>query len=258
MARPVEIRVLGCHGGEMAGFLTPSLLLDQNVLIDAGSFGRTLSLEQQLKLEHVLVSHSHHDHVKDLAEFADLIIGRRRKPVLIHASPATLKVIHQDFFNNRLWPDFFTLPSPDAPVLRGAPFPMRKPFSIGSLTIRAIPVSHPVESVGFVVRCPNGTFVYTGDTGPTEELWQVVNRIKELRLLMIETKFPNELQVVADAAGHLTPRTLAKELDKIQADGVPILLYHIKPDRYDEVIEQVEALGDKRIRIMKIGDRLTI
>jgi ribonuclease BN (tRNA processing enzyme) len=258
MPASLQIEVLGCHGGEMAGYLAPSLLIDKNVMLDAGSFSSVLTFEQQLRIDHVLVSHAHCDHVKDLALFADLIIGHRRKPVKVHASPGAMEVIRGDFFNNRFWPDFFMLPNPDRPVLRQAVFEPERSFQAGRLSVRAIPVSHPVESMAFIARGPTGTFVYTGDTGPTQKLWRAVNRVRNLKLLMIETKFPNDLLVVADAAGHLTPRTLQRELKKIDAAGVPILLYHLKPDRMADLEKEISALGDSRIRIMKIGDRFKV
>ncbi len=258
MPTPIQIEVLGCHGGEMAGYLPPSMLIDEKIMLDAGSFSSVLTFERQLEIDHVLISHAHCDHVKDLALFADLIIGHRRKSVKIHASPGAMKTIRGDFFNNRFWPDFFMLPNPDNPVLKQAVFKPERSFRVGRLAVRAIPVSHPVESMAFIVRGPTGTFVYTGDTGPTQKLWRAVNRVRNLKLLMIETKFPNDLQVVADAAGHLTPRTLAEELKKIDAADVPIELYHLKPDRMSDLETEISALGDPRIRIMKIGDRFKV
>jgi ribonuclease BN (tRNA processing enzyme) len=258
MPNPLEIKVLGCHGGEMAGFLTPSLLLDKSVILDAGSFSSVLSHKQQLGIENIIISHSHCDHIKDLAGFADLIIGYRRNPVVIHASRITMKVLRGDFFNNRIWPDFFTLPSPEAPVLQEAVFEPYNSFEVGRLRVQAIPVSHPVESMGFIVQSQTGSFVYTGDTGPTGELWDQVNQVKDLKLLMIETKFPNDLQMVADAAGHLTPNTLAKELKKFKDDKTQIYLYHLKPDRFSDIEKQVAQLQDSRIRLMKIGDRFEV
>ena len=228
------------------------------MLLEAGSFSCDLPVRKQLRIDHVLLSHAHHDHIKDLAEFADLIIGRRTRPVRIHATEETLRVLREHLFNNRLWPDFFSLPSPDAPILQAAPITPRKPFAIGRLTVRAIPVSHPIDAVGFIIRRPGGAFAYSGDTGPTQELWRAVSWLRDLKLLMIETKFPDELQMVADASGHLTPRTLAIELTKVKADAVPIVLYHIKPDRLGQVARQVDRLGDRRLRLMRIGDRYRV
>ncbi|HUU03350.1 MAG TPA: 3',5'-cyclic-nucleotide phosphodiesterase [Myxococcota bacterium] len=242
----------------MAGFFTPSLLIDRNIMLDAGSFGSILSLRQQLEIDHFLISHAHCDHVKDLACFADLVIGRRRAPVRVHASPGAMEVIRGDIFNNRMWPDFFSLPSPEHPVLKAAVFKPGKPFRVGHLRVRAIPVSHPVESMAFIIRGQGGAFVYTGDTGPTERLWKSVNGLKDLRLLMIECKFPNDMQVIADAAGHFTPRTLVRELAKVRNDSVPVLLYHLKPDRIEEILQEISSLADSRIRIMKIGERIRV
>lgn len=258
MPASLQIRVLGCHGGEMAGYLAPSLLINQDIMLDAGSFSTELTFKQQLRLDHVLVSHAHCDHIKSLALFADLIIGHRKKPVKVHASSGAMEVIRGDFFNNRFWPDFFVLPNPENPVLKAEVFKPQRPFRVGGLSVRAVPVSHPVESMAFIIRGPTGTFVYTGDTGPTQKLWKAVNRVKNLKLLMIETKFPNDLQVVADAAGHLTPRTLEQELKKINSKRVPILLYHLKPDRMRDLEKEIAALGNRRIRIMKIGDRYKV
>jgi ribonuclease BN (tRNA processing enzyme) len=254
MTRPVHIQVLGCKTGNLTGFFAPSLLIDGNILLDAGSFGCSLPIARQLKIDHVLLSHAHHDHVKDLAEFADLVIGRRARPVQIHATAESLRVLRENLFNNRLWPDFFSLPSPAEPILVPVPIEPDKPFRIGRLTIRAILVSHPVEAVGFLVRRPGGSFVYSGDTGPTDALWRAVRRLRDLKLILMETKFPNELQMVADAAGHLTPMTLAAELHKFGAESVPIVLYHLKPDQAERIERQIARLGDRRLRIMSIGD----
>jgi len=258
MKRPVHIRVLGDAGRARAGFVAPSLLIGERVMLDAGAFGLSLSFEEQLAIDHVVLSHAHHDHVRDLAQFADLVIGNRAKPVQVHATAGTLEVLRNDLFNNRLWPDFFSLPNPDVPVLRATPLTPHKPFRIGALTFRAIPVSHPVDAVGYLVRCPDGSFVYSGDTGPTFDIWEAARRARKLKLVLIETKFPNELQMVADAAGHLTPHTLVGELAKLGVDGLQVVLYHIKPDCYREVASQVRALGDDRIRLMQIGDHYQV
>lgn len=242
----------------MAGFFAPSLLIDRKIMLDAGSFGSVLSLKRQLAIDHFLISHAHCDHVKDLACFADLIIGRRSKPVKVHASPGAMQVIRGDFFNNRMWPDFFSLPSPERPVLKEAVFKPGSQFSVANLRVRAVPVSHPVESMAFIVKGPSGSFVYTGDTGPTEQLWKSVNRLKDLKLLMIECKFPNQMQIVAEAAGHLTPRTLVRELAKLRDDSVPVLLYHLKPDRIDEIAREIASLTDRRLKLMKLGQRIRV
>jgi len=254
----MDIEVLGCRGERGAGFFTPSLLVDRAILLDGGSFACALSFRRQLAIDHVLLSHAHHDHLRDLPGFADLVIGHRRRPVVIHASQAAMDTLRGDLFNNRLWPDFFSLPSPEAPVLLGRVFEPRRTFRVGALRVRAFPVNHPGGCMGFLVRGGSGAFLYSGDTGPTDELWRAARRARDLRQVLVETKFPNELQMVADAAGHLTPKTLARELQKLGSRDVPVALYHVRPDRLAEVRREVSALGRPRLRFLEVGDRFRV
>ena len=55
-----------------------------------------------------------------------------------------------------------------------------------------------------------------------------MNAIKNLKAVITETSFPNELQDLANVSGHLTPSTLADELRKLKKD-VPVYLYGGKP-----------------------------
>ncbi len=258
MVDSLKLKVLGCDGGEMAGYATPSILLDESILLDAGSFGGVLDFDQQLAIDHVVLSHAHLDHSKDLAFFSDLIIGHRNRPVKIHASAETLKALRRHFFNNQLWPDFFVLPSPEAPVLREAPILPGKSFTLGSVVFRSFEVNHPVPTLGFIVRSPTGTFIYSGDTGPTDEIWHAAKRLRNLKLIMVECKFPSEMQLVADAAGHLTPQTLARELQKLGDVQVPVYVYHIKPERHLKVVSELKAMGDERLKILKVGDEFLV
>ncbi len=249
--------MIGCYGGELAGKRSCSLLVDDEVLVDAGSFGASLSLKRLLRINHVLVSHAHCDHIKDLASLADLAIGHRKDPIRIYASDGVMGDMKRHFFNNRLWPDFFSLPSPLSPILRPVTFLPGRWFRVGHLRVSAHPVTHPVECMGFIVRGKTGSFVYSGDTGPTEVLWKAANRLSDLKLVLIETKFPNSLQMVADAAGHLTPRTLAGELEKIRCKG-QVLVYHMKPDCLAELRRQVKEIGDPRLGLLRQGQVLEI
>ena len=254
----MRLEVIGCYGGEVAGKRSCSLLLDGEVLLDAGSFGTSLSLRRQLAINHVLISHAHCDHIKDLAGLADMAIGHRKEPVQLHATEGVIDDLKRHFFNNRLWPDFFSLPSPLSPVFKAEAIAPGKWFKVGHLRVMAHRVAHPVECVGFVVRSGTGSFVYSGDTGPTDALWKAVNRLRDVKLILVETKFPNSMQMVADAAGHLTPKTLAGELEKIRFDDVPVLVYHMKPDCLPELQRQVKAIGDGRVGFLRQGQVLEV
>src|ERR1039457_1186052 len=58
----MKLAVLGCYAGIGGARRTTALLLDDDVLIDAGSGVGELSLEQMVKVDHVFLTHSHLDH----------------------------------------------------------------------------------------------------------------------------------------------------------------------------------------------------
>ncbi len=258
----MNLRVLGCHGGELPKCRTTCFLLDGNVALDAGALTSTLSLDELSRLDHVLVGHSHFDHVKDLPLIADLLIGRRDKPVVIHASPECAKTLQENMFNNLLWPDFTRIPSRDRPVLRIEVFEVFKPFKVGPYEVLAVPVTHPVESCAFVVtnKKEKAAIAMSGDTGPTEELWRALASAKHLKALLLETSFPNELQWLADVSGHYTPRTLEKDLQKFKKrKNVPVFLYHLKPAFLRQLGKELADVAEREpVRILRLDERFEL
>ena len=67
----MDLRVIGCHGGETPKHRTSAFVVDDRVAIDAGALTSGMELKAQCALEAVLVSHAHLDHVRDLATIAD-------------------------------------------------------------------------------------------------------------------------------------------------------------------------------------------
>jgi cAMP phosphodiesterase len=247
----VKLQVLGCHGGELPSCRTTCFLVDEVLALDAGALTSTLTLEQLCKVDDIIVGHSHFDHVKDLPLLADLVIGRRNKPVTIHASRECARALRDYMFNNALWPDFTAIPTKKNPVLRIKSFRAGSTFEVGAYTVQSIPVSHPVESCAFVVSDSKAALAMSGDTGPTDKLWKVLNQTKNLKALLLETSFPNALQQLADLSGHLTPRTLQTELDKFDRNGAEVLLYHFKPAFLSQLKRELAELP---VGILELGD----
>ncbi len=250
----MKLRVLGCSGGELQHHRTTCFLVDGVLAIDAGALTATLPLRDLLAVDDILLTHSHFDHVKDVPLLADLVVGRRRRPVTVHASTECARTLRRSVFNDRLWPDFTRIPDARRPVLAIRPFDPRRPFRVGRYAVRPVPVDHPVESVGFLVSDGRSAFAISGDTGPTTRFWRAVNRSRNLKALFVETSFPNEMQELADLSGHLTPRTLASELGKVDRDGYPVLLYHLKPAYAAALRRDVAALGLRGVRVLARGD----
>jgi cAMP phosphodiesterase len=254
----IDFKVLGCHGGQLAHHRTTTFLLDGVLALDAGTICQTLTLDEVARIDDVLLTHSHFDHIKDVPLLADLLTGRRDKPVIVHASPDCIRALHEHIFNDRVWPDFTSIPTEDHPVIRLEPFEIGRPFQIGSYTVHSVPVTHPVESVGFILEKGKSLLAMSGDTGPTDGLWEALRHTKNLKALLLETSFPNALQRLADQSGHLTPQTMAQELATKLKDrnGLPIYLYHLKPAFTGQLRREIAALDLPELRILELDQAL--
>ncbi len=253
----MRFRVLGCSGGELPRHRTTCFLVDRTLAIDAGALTASLPLDELLEVDDIVLTHSHFDHVKDVPLLSDLLVGRRETPVRVHASTACARTLRESIFNDELWPDFTRIPDDQEPVLRIHAFDPSRPFRVGKYTVSPVPVDHPVESVGFVLSDGKSTIAVSGDTGPTSRFWKRVNAEKRLKALIVELSFPNELQGLADLSGHLTPQTLALELRKVERNGFPILLYHLKPAHHAQLRRELAKLRLPNVRILSRGDEFT-
>lgn len=245
MTRPAEgqIRVLGCSGSIAQGCRTTAFLLDDDVLIDAGSGVGDLTLDELTRIDHILLSHAHLDHVLGVPLLADSVMRRRlgRPPIQVHALPQTLAVLRQHLFNDQLWPDFTRLPSSQSPVLVLHELQVGQTVTLGRCqrSIQVLPAQHTVPAVGYAVHGPKGVWAYTGDTGPNPALWQAL-RALPLAQLVIEIAFPESERAVAMDSRHHCPSTLVAELTQVPA-GVQVLLTHIKPGEMDTVLADLAA-----------------
>ncbi len=256
----MDLRVIGCHGGETPKHRTSAFVLDDRIAIDAGSLTSGMDLKAQGALEAVLVSHAHLDHIRDLATIADNRCQMGVAPLVIAGTRPTLGVLKKHFFNNLLWPDFSQIPSKRAPAIRYLELRPEKVTTIAGYQVRAIAVSHTIDCCAFVVKSPNGSaLAYSGDTGPTERLWEVLNATDDLRALLMEVSFPNEQARLAHASGHHTPATLGHELTKLErARELPVLLYHIKPAFQREVERECARLKRLNLTVCTLGEQFIL
>ena len=235
----MQVRVLGCSGAIAQGCRTTSFLLNQHILIDAGTGVGDLPVEEMLRIDHVLLSHSHLDHIAALPLMLDAVGGQRNAPVTVHALPATIAALQQHIFNDVVWPDFSVLPSPQAPFLRYAPIDVGQRLLLAGCTIEVLPAAHTVPAVGFAVQGDQGWWVYSGDTGPNPAFWQRINQLP-VAMLVIETAFSNHESALAQRSQHLAPHTLAQELAQLNPGRpCPIYITHTKPSETQLIVEQV-------------------
>jgi cAMP phosphodiesterase len=246
----MRIEVLGCHGGDVPNLRLPTFLVNGRLLLEAGAVTAALPLDKQVGLEHVLISHAHLDHIVGLAFLVDNIqsAAGRAAAVTMGALSPVIKDLRTYCFNNRLWPDFTALPTPEAPVLRLEALAEGEATKFAGLTVIPVPVNHAVPASGFVITDGTSGFVFSGDTGPTKQLWRVARHVPEVRAIIVEAAFPNRLEALANASGHFTPRLLQREMERMP--DAPLWVYHIKPTYYEETAEELSRL-DGRVEILK-------
>jgi len=225
----MRIKILGCSGGVGPGLRTTSLLIDDELLIDAGTGVGDLALSQMRRIQHVVLTHSHLDHVCGLAFMADNLFDLIDAPIEVHGRPETLQAVQDHIFNWKIWPDFSKLPSPEHPLIRWSRMAPGQSLDFGGgRSVHSFEVLHTVPAVGLVVQCKTGTFAFSGDTYATDKLWDALNQLPRLDMLMIEIAFPDEEGVLAATSKHFTPGLLGAELAKLR-HRPQLLLTHHKP-----------------------------
>ena len=255
----MDLRVIGCHGGETPRHRTSSFVLDDRLAIDAGALTSGMELRAQCALEAVLVSHAHLDHIRDLATIADNRAQNQCKPLIIAGTKETIKLLQKHFFNGKLWPDFTKIPTVSKPTITYLVLKPEVKTKIAGFTVRSILVSHTIECCAFIVEAKDGAIAYSGDTGPTDRLWEVLNEVDNLKAMLMEVSFPNTEQRVATLSGHHTPQTLGPEMKKYKnAKELPTLLYHIKPVFEGQVERECAKLKGLNLNVLRLGEHFIL
>jgi cAMP phosphodiesterase len=255
----MELRVVGCHGGETPRHRTSAFVVDDRLAIDAGSLTSGLDLKSQFRLDACLISHAHLDHIRDLATIADNRCQAECEPLIVAANRATIQVLKKHFFNNAIWPDFSEIPSKRNPTIRFLELRPDRLTDVVGYQVRAVTVHHTVDTSGFIIRSPDAALAYSGDTGPTDHLWELLSREPNLKALLLEVSFPNREQRLATVSGHHTPRTLLQDLKKLaKPKDLPTLLYHIKPVFQSEVEQECARLKGVNLTVTAIDDQFVL
>ena len=248
----MRLRVLGCSGGIGGRLLrTTSFLVDSDILIDAGTGVGDLTLAELSQIDTIFITHSHLDHVTSIPFLVDTVGGMRSKPLLVYATRATIEIMRNHLFNWSIWPDFSEIPSAEAPFLRYEEIAVGETVRLGTRSITALPARHTVPAVGYHLDSGAASLVFTGDTGPNDALWREVNRITNLKFLIIETAFSNKERALAEMSRHLCPATLAEELEKLELDA-EVYITHLKPGEIEPtMLEIAECAGRFRPQMLQ-------
>src|SRR5438067_9795417 len=253
----MRLRVLGCSGGIGGRHLrTTSFLVDGDILIDAGTGVGDLTLAELSQIDSIFITHSHLDHVTSIPFLVDTVGGMRSKPLAVYATRATIEILRNHLFNWSIWPDFSEIPSAQAPFLRYQEIALGETVRLGSRSFTALPARHTVPAVGYHLDSGAASLVFTGDTGPNDELWREVNRIANLKFLIIETAFSNKERQLAEMSRHLCPETLAAELEKLELEP-EIYITHLKPGEVEPTMWEIEEWAG-RVRPQVVQSNLGV
>jgi cAMP phosphodiesterase len=255
----MKIKVIGCSGAEFPGHKTPSFLLDDEIIFDAGSFTGVLDEKAQMRIKHIFITHAHLDHIASIPFLADnIIVSERQNKVSLYSIPSVIRVIKEHLFNSAMWPDFTILPKPDNAILDLVKLSTGKPLRLNSYTITPHEVNHTVPAVGYLVQSSRGNrFFYTGDTGPSARTWEKLGN-KKIDCLIIDVSFPNSLSAMALRSGHLTPELLSKEIVKMWQQPEQVCITHMKPQYFKIIRDELKDLGIKNLRILRDGDAIRV
>lgn len=251
----MKLRVLGCSGGIGAGLRTTSLLVDNDVLIDAGSGVGDLYLDEMTAIRHIFITHTHLDHIGFLPLLIDSIFDRIREPIVVHAQASTIAALKKHVFNWIIWPDFSELPRPENGVLRFEAMEPGESVWINGRSVKMIEVNHTVPGVGYLVTTADSAFAFSGDTTTNDSFWSALNEAERLDLLIVEAAFANHQEKIAELSKHYCPKTLTTDLAKLRHKP-QIYLSHLKPGEEMNILTQVKEIAPGLELRSLVGDEI--
>ncbi len=236
----MKVRVLGCSGGIGGHHLrTTSMLVDHDILIDAGTGVADLSLTELAMIDHVFITHSHLDHIAALPLMIDSVADRRDRPVVVYSTAATLELLQNHIFNWAIWPDFSEISIRKEAVMQYKSLSVGQKIHLGERAIVAVPAEHTVPAVGYQLDSGAASLVFTGDTTVNDALWPVLNAMTNLRYLIVETAFSNREKRLAVMSKHLCPSMLGEELSRLERPA-EIYISHLKPGQIELIMGEIE------------------
>lgn len=249
----MKVRAIGCHGGISPGQRTTCYYIDDRFFIDAGAAASGLSIEEQFNVRDVFITHPHLDHIKDLAFVIENSFSEDRQPLRLWSKKSILKDIENHLFNNVVWPDFTKIPNN---LQTGSVILHYQDFDDEILLddkykIKMFDVNHPGNAVGYCIDDGVSQVIFSGDTGPTEEIWKYANQCENLKAIFTEISFPNSMDALSKAAGHFTLEQLSQEIStKLQNKDIPVYISHFKPLYFQDLMQEFHEKAPKNFHLL--------
>ena len=246
----MKVRVIGAHNFASRDTRLPCMVIDGRLALDAGSLATGLTFEEQARIEAVLLTHRHLDHVSDL-----LMLGGTAyysgTYVDVYGVEPTIRAVEEELFHGRLFTDPRTRPSPDDPAMRLHVLEEYRPAEVAGYTVLAVPGSHSVPTCGFEVTDAAGKRVfYSGDTNA--DIAKVWPHIRP-DLMLLECTVSNARAEGLERPGHLSAKLFGRVLEDFRwrHGYIPkVVAVHLLPFDEDAVrAELSEVAGELGIEI---------
>jgi ribonuclease BN (tRNA processing enzyme) len=247
----MKIDVLGCYGNVVGKYRATAFLVNESLLVDAGTCTEVLNDGQLKRIKNVVISHPHLDHTKGLFPLVDELIMMGGTPIMLHGVKETLLTMSQNLFNNVIWPDFTKIPSVDNAFLTFSELVLEGENQVGALVIKPVAMDHTVYTTGFLVQEDGKGFMYTADTGLSSRFWEVAALEKGVEFIIADVSFPNRLEHLAKKSGHMTLSMLVERLETFGLKSVPTYITHMKPLFLNEIMGELAGLGRGTIKALE-------
>ncbi len=230
-----------------------SIVVDDTVAIDAGSLAFSCSDKQRSQIRDIILTHTHLDHIAGLPLYIDDLFATLNGPIRIHATREMIDILERDIFNWSIYPRFSELSNDNGPVIEYRELARGGTFDVAHLSIASIAVNHQVAANGYIVSDGSASVGITGDTAETDDIWKACNDTADLKAVLVECAFPDELGELATVSHHLTPRRLESELKKFTKADCPVYVINMKPMYREKVVEQLNKANIPRVQILEVG-----
>lgn len=238
-----DIRFLGTSGSKKEGHGSSCVQVTDTIVIDAGNLIHGLKDEAK-HIEHIFLTHSHLDHISDIAFLIDTYLVERETPLKIYGLKETLDALSGNIFNWNIWPDFkeISLIKSGHKSIKFIEIQLEQEYQFEEVSLKPIAMNHTVPTCGYVIKKEDFSVIYATDTYICDTIWKEANNNLEIESIVIDVSFPSDMEALAQQSKHLTPRLLKGELTKLSRDDVNIYVTHIKPYYQENVERELEIL----------------
>jgi HD-GYP domain-containing protein (c-di-GMP phosphodiesterase class II)/phosphoribosyl 1,2-cyclic phosphodiesterase len=242
-----QIQVLGAYGTKLNGRGTSSFYLNSKNVIDAGNLLEPLGTKS-VEIENIWLTHSHLDHIVDIAYVIENYFSLRKKTLNIIGLPETIKAVKENFLNNTIWPDFsqIRMNNSSQMAITYTELDVNIEYSLGeNESVKAFKTDHTVASCGYIYTRNDSAILITSDTFSLKSMIEKVHKNKKITSIVVECSFPNELKDLAIESKHLTPKLVFQQLKELKRDNLTLYINHIKPLYLKKITDEIEQYRGK-------------